>query len=252
MNKIRSVALIVGCGILSLYLLHNSTFDRFILQMAIQGVVILLVINVLFKAHAGAPRLSKPFGSVVGFSITSIFSLFLFGILHLIVESSYNENYLTFQLLLSSLIISICASAFEELVFRAPLLIAKNQKPQKDRFSFILIVLQAIIFGLVHYSKYRPIVFVISAFGVGLLLGILAVQLRSLWFVIGLHAGIDFIAYAVNGLRVRKYLDYPGILSFDDAGISIKTATSLFFPVFGLLIYFWRKRIFISMHTVSS
>ena len=241
MGKIRSIALIFCGGILLSYLLHRSTFDRVILQIAIQDIAMVMIIGVLFSGHIGNSKLSSPAGLVAGFLIASLFSLLLFTILHLATNSLYLANYFTFNLLLSSFIVSIFAGALEELVFRAPLIFIKNYKPKSARLLSIFIVLQAILFGLLHYSTHRPVIFVVSASAVGMLLGFVSVQLRSLWFAIGLHAGLDFVGYAVSGVRFGKQLDYPGILSFDDAGNSIKMATSALFPVLGLLFYFWRK-----------
>ena len=240
-KRIHWIALVLFIGIISIRLLPHETRHRLILQILIANTASLIIYRIYSTKKPNSSAFSKPIGLLMGFFITAFFSILTYGILYLTTGPVYLNNYLTPSLLLSSLIFSTSTSTFEEFVFRAPLLVILKSKSRSQPFMVLMITVQAILFSAAHYNPYRPIIFCLSALILGLLLGLLTTHLRALWFGIGLHAGLNFVACIANGIRLGNYINLPGALSFDDAGNAIKMTTSAIFPFSAIVIYFFLK-----------
>jgi membrane protease YdiL (CAAX protease family) len=225
----------------SIGLIPHGMPHRLIFQIAAANITILIAYSVYSKCKPDGPIFSNPVGLAIGFLITALFSTLTYGVLYLTTQPNLLDNYFTSDLLFSSLVFSASTSTFEEFIFRGPLLLIQKIRFQSRLINASMITLQALLFGAAHYNPYRPIIFCLSAFTLGLLLGLISLHLRSLWIGIGLHAGLNFVACIANGIHLGSYMNLPGALSFDDAGNTTKIAITLIFPLAGLAVYFSLK-----------
>jgi membrane protease YdiL (CAAX protease family) len=234
-KKFIQSAMIIFSGIIFAFFLPRALPYRLILQLALVAVGLLIAYYFMSSRNRAWSLFSGPTGLPIGFLVAAIGSTIIHGTLSFLIKPSFSGAYLTMALVLCALLVSIAASTFEEIFFRGPLLAILRYKPWPLPFIAAMVVIQAILFTALHYNKYRFPSFYLGAFALGLLLGVVVIQRRSLWLAMGLHAGLDFISALANGIHFGHALDLPGMLSFDAPGNATKIATAAVFPLAGLI-----------------
>lgn len=241
LKNISIVGLIlVGGGILSTIVPRGVPF-RLMTQLLVVSCFILLAYYVTSSIGQRNTGSNGPMGFINGLLLAAASASVIAGFVASFGNAGYSANHLSYALLFHALSISLCASTFEELGFRGSLLVILGQLPLRRRGLAIVIIVQAALFTALHYNHFRLPVFYFSTFTIGVAFGIITVRQRSLWMVIGMHAGLDFISAIVSGVHFGHAADYPGILSFDAHGNELKIDASLVFPVFLLSYIVWRR-----------
>jgi membrane protease YdiL (CAAX protease family) len=120
------------------------------------------------------------------------------------------------RLLLPWLALIVATAAVEEFLFRGILF----RLAERALGSWLAVLLSAVLFGLSHMSTAHATVVgaLAIAVGGGVVMAALFVLTRSLWPVIGLHAGWNFCEGPLFGAPISGYLNFPSLLHPSIAG----------------------------------
>lgn len=142
----------------------------------------------------------KNFGSgfTVGLLLKGCLAFFLLAFCHIVlgveVTIAKQENLL---LALSAIFDAAYIGTFEEILFRGLLLaeLCKVTRPARA------LTIQAGIFAIFHLHQAQlSVLFVMSIFIAGWVLGFVVIKLRSLWAAIGAHIAWNFSTFAIFGV----------------------------------------------------
>lgn len=100
---------------------------------------------------------------------------------------------------------------FEEGLFRGYLMQVVLKKLPK----FLAIILQAVVFGLVHYSNYSILphrwISIIDAMLIGVIFGVIVIKTKSLMLVIGVHMIYDVcceVLFLDNSYKFTRFISF--------------------------------------------
>ena len=240
MRRLPSAALAMFNAVALASLAPQVLPNKFIQQLLCIGVGALVAYGIMRSGGSTHLPLSRAAIGVYGFFASACASLLVHAVLMVAVEPTFNRLYLNPTLLFYAAVISICAATFGEFLFRGPLLAIQQRKQRPPTGIGALICAQAVIFTALHYNPHRLPVFYIAVFAMGMLTGLLAAHSGALWAGIGVHAGVNFTSAIVNGIHMRRWIDMPGVLSFESAGNTAKIAASVIVPIAGLCWLAWR------------
>lgn len=116
----------------------------------------------------------------------------------------------------ASLLLLLAAAMQEELVFRGMIF----RLLERALGSWIAVILSALAFGAIHLAN--PGATLVSTlalmFTAGVIMAVIYLLTRSLWWVIGLHLGWNFFEGSVFGAQVSGHTGYGGFFSVSLTG----------------------------------
>lgn len=231
------LTLLVGIGLASL-VPYGGAF-RLVKQLAILNAAALLSYRLLQPSRPGDGFWASPLALPMAFGAGVLGSVLVDSAVYQIADPTFNIRYFTFALLVNALVFSLSAAVLEEALYRGPLVLLAHWK-RVQRWMPLLIAGQAVLFAYHHHSPHRLPQFYVAVSALGLALGLAAAHWRSLWFAIGLHAGMNLIGALVTGVRYRPIADYPGVLSFDAPGNAVKITAAAVMPLLTLVWLIWQ------------
>lgn len=193
-------------------------------------------------------------GRMLTISIRQFYISFIFGLIIVIIQNIVSivfskswfievEN-LKMELLLIAVLHTLMVAVMEEIITRGIVFsfllwgmskfLHSIKVPVK---ALVAIILQALIFNFLHDLRFDISSFGVATFCMGIFLGILTWQTKTLWMAIGFHFAWNFSHKLIVGVHDDYFPRLPGILTIEANNALIDAYILVFIAIISLAFF---------------